>query len=250
MKLVDLTQPWGIETPPWPGGKCPTIRYVNRISTDGYSQQELTYTTHIGTHLDGPLHFDPAGRDLASLPMEKLFGEGVVVDISEVGPYGIYGPKNFKGKVEIKKGDILIINTGFHKHWHAGKEPDEIAYFAKHPGPHTEFRDWCVNMQFKMLGVDCGSADHPMNTSLRTLHPLVAKEAQKKIGKSLEEVFPPEMDHMMHRLFKKPLELIHVENIGGQIDEILNKRVKIGVFPLKTIGGESSPCRVIAFLDE
>jgi kynurenine formamidase len=89
-----------------------------------------------------------------------------------------------------------------------------------------------------------------MNTSLRTLHPLVAKEAQKKIGKPLEEVFPPEMDHMMHKLFKKPLELIHVENIGGQIDQILNKRVKIGVFPLKIIGGESSPCRVVAFLDE
>jgi arylformamidase len=250
MKLLDLTQPWGIATPPWPGGKSPIIKYVNRISTDGYSQQELTYTTHIGTHLDGPLHFDPAGRDLASLPMEKLFGEGVVVDISEVGPYGIYKPEHFKDKVEIKKGDILIINTGFHKYWHTEKQPDEIAYFVKHPGPHAEFRDWCVKMKFKMLGVDCGSADHPMNTSLRTLHPLVAKEATKKLGKPLEEIFPAEMDHMMHKLFKKPDEIIHVENIGGDIDKVLNKRVQIGCFPLKVIGGESSPCRVVAFLNE
>ena len=113
---IDLTQPWGIQTPPWPGGKSPVIKYVNRISSDGYSQQEVTYTTHIGTHLDGPLHFDPAGRDLASLPMSKLFGEGVVVDISDVGPYGIYRPSDFIDKVEIREGDILLINTGFHKH--------------------------------------------------------------------------------------------------------------------------------------
>jgi len=250
LKLVDLTQPWGVQTPPWPGGKSPIIRYVNRISSDGYAQQEITYTTHIGTHLDGPLHFDSKGRDLASIPMDKLFGEGVIVDVSDVGAYGMYTPKDFTDKVEIRKGDILIINTGSHNHWHTGKDPDEVAYFVKHPGPHKEFRDWCIKMEFKWLGVDCGSADHPMNTYLRQLHPLLAKEAEKKLGKPLEEIFPPEMDHMMHHLFKKPYEIIHVENIGGDIDMILNRRALIGCFPLKIIGGESSPCRVVAFLEE
>ena len=249
MKAIDLTQPWGIQTAPWPGGVSPQIKYVNRISSDGYSQQEITYTTHTGTHLDGPLHFDPAGRDLASLPMSKLFGEGVVVDISEVGPYAIYKPSDFIDKVEIRKGDILLVNTGFHKHWHTGPDPDEVAYFAKHPGPHFEFRDWCIEMEFKWLGFDCGSADHPMNTYLRDLLPLVAKEATKKLGKPLKEIFPPEMDHMMHTLFRKPYEMIHVENLGGEIDSILNQRVLVGCFPLKTIGGESSPCRVVAFKD-
>jgi arylformamidase len=247
MKPIDLTQPWGIETPPWPGGKSAIIKYAHRISFDGYSEQELTYPTHIGTHLDGPLHFDSAGRDLASIGMDKLFGEGVIVDISEVGPYGIYKPEDFTNKVEIKKGDILIINTGFHKYWHTGETPDEVAYFAKHPGPHFEFRDWCMKMNFKWLGVDCGSADHPMNTSIRQILPLVAKEATKKLGKPLEDIFPAEMDHMMHKLFKQPYEMIHVENMGGEIDSILNSRILIGCFPLKTIGGESSPCRVVAF---
>lgn len=251
MEVIDLTQPWGMNTPPWPGGKAPTIRYVNMISTDGYSQQEITFTTHIGTHLDGPLHFDPKGRDLASLPMDKLVGEGVVVDVSEVGPYGIYTPKHVTSKVDVKKGDILIIHTGFHKYYPNAEEPDEIAYFYKHPGPHREFRDWVAEMKFKWIGVDCGSADHPMNTGLQKLNPLVAKEAEKKLGKPLSEIFPPEMDHMMHNtLFKQPHEIIHVENIGGDIDKVLNKRMIIGCFPLKTIGGESTPCRVVAFLFE
>jgi arylformamidase len=249
-KLVDLTQQWGVQTPPWPGGKSPVIRYVNNISSDGYSQQEFTFTTHIGTHLDGPLHFDSQGRDLASIGFDKLFGEGVVIDISEVGPYGIYSPEDFKDKADIKKGDILIINTGFHKYWHTEKNADELAYFAKHPGPHKAFRDWCKKMKFKWLGVDCGSADHPMNTYIRQLHPLLAKEAEKKLGKPLEQIFPPEMDHMMHQLFKKPYEMIHVENVGGEIDTILNQRVLIGCFPLRVIGGESSPCRLVAFLSD
>ncbi|MEM2878161.1 MAG: cyclase family protein [Candidatus Hadarchaeales archaeon] len=251
IRAVDLTQPLGIFTPPWPGGVSPTIRYVNRISTDGYGQQEIKFTTHISTHLDGPLHFDPKGRDLSSLPIDKLFGEGAIVDVSEVGAYGIYSPKNFEGKVEIKREDILIIHTGFHKYFPGDRDPDEIAYFYKHPGPHREFRDWCAKMNFKWIGVDCGSADHPMNTCLRKMNPLVAREAEEKLGRPLDEIFTADMDHMMHAtLFPKPHEIIHVENVGGDIDQVLNRRAYIGCFPLKIVGGESCPCRVVAFIEE
>ena len=36
MKAIDLTQPWGIQTAPWPGGVSPQIKYVNRISYETY----------------------------------------------------------------------------------------------------------------------------------------------------------------------------------------------------------------------
>ena len=61
IRAVDLTQPMGILTPPFPGGRPMRIVYTNRISGDGYGQQEYTFTTHTGTHLDGPMHFDPKG---------------------------------------------------------------------------------------------------------------------------------------------------------------------------------------------
>lgn len=252
LKAVDLTQPMGIMTPPPPGGKSMRIRYLNRISSDGYGQQEYAFTTHFGTHLDGPLHFDPKGRDIASLPMEKLFGEGVIVDVSEVGEYGIYTPKHVTDKVEVREGDILIIHTGFHKFYVGDREPDEVTYFFKHPGPHREFRDWCVDMKFKWLGVDASSQDHPMNSMrLRQSRPDLAREAEKRLGKPIPEIFPEDMEYMMHSsLFKKPYELIHVENLGGDIDKVLNRRALIGCFPLKVINGESSPCRVVAFIEE
>ena len=32
MRLVDLTQPWGYDTPPFPGQSGPTIRWIKRLS--------------------------------------------------------------------------------------------------------------------------------------------------------------------------------------------------------------------------
>jgi len=184
--------------------------------------------------------------------MGKLFGEGAIADISDVGEYGIYTPKNVTDKIEVKKRDILIIHTGFHKYYIGDRDPDEVAYFYKHPGPSWEFRNWCAEMKFKWLGVDAGSQDHPMNIAdLRKLRPQFVKEFEEKHGKKREEIFPDDIEHLMHwSLFAKPHQIIHVENVGGDIDMVLNRRALIGCFPLRVVDGESSPCRVVAFIEE
>jgi arylformamidase len=38
---------------------------------------------HVGTHVDAPLHFERAGRDVASLPLEQLCGPATVVHVRE-----------------------------------------------------------------------------------------------------------------------------------------------------------------------
>ncbi|CEP69176.1 Putative cyclase [Moorella glycerini] len=249
-RFVDLTQPWSIKTPPFPTYPAPIVQYIKRLSTNRVVAQRVETTMHVGTHLDGPLHFVDSGRDIASIPLERLIGPGVVVDISdEVGPYEIYRPENITKKVEVKKGDVLIIHTGFHHYSCESKDFDEDAYFCKHPGPTREFAEWALAMELRWIGVDCGSADHPMNTVVRSLRPDHAARVEKVIGRPLDDAFPPEDYQVMHfHLF--PHELIHVENIGGDIDELLNQRINlIGVFPWKFVGGEASICRVVAFLD-
>jgi hypothetical protein len=57
-----------------------------------------------------------------------------------------------------------------------------------------------------------------------------------------EDLFP------MHYL-AFPGGCIHAENVGGEIDRVLNTRCVIGAFPWKFEGGEACPCRIIAFLD-
>ena len=42
-----------------------------------------------------------------------------------------------------------------------------------------EFAKWCAEMQIKWLGVDCGSADHPMNTKIRDWMPVQAGQADR-----------------------------------------------------------------------
>jgi kynurenine formamidase len=124
---------------------------------------------------------------------------------------------------------------------------------VKHPGPTKEFSHWCRQMKIKWIGVDCGSADHPMNTKIREWAPVQAKEAdlymQQKYGKTLDEIFPTADYQLMHiDLF--PQDIIHAENLGGDIAEILNRRLVIGCFPWRFVGGESSICRIVAFDEE
>jgi kynurenine formamidase len=254
IKMYDLTQPLSHLTPPWPTYEPLQIKFFKRLSSNGANGQLITTSNHVGTHLDGSLHFCTHGRDIASVPLEELVGPAAVADLSDMAEdYGIYTSKDITDRVEVKKGDILIINTGYHKYAWDQKEADEVRYMVKHPGPMMEFAQWCREMEIKWIGVDCGSADHPMNTKIREWCPVQAREAddflKDKYGKGLDDLFPPSHYQLMHvQLF--PYDIIHAENLGGDIDKLLNRRTIVGCFPWRFVGGESSICRIVAFDEE
>jgi kynurenine formamidase len=167
--------------------------------------------------------------------------------------YDIYTSKMVEERVEVREGDILLIHTGYHRYGWDQPIADEIRYMVKHPGPDREFAEWCKEKKLKWLGVDCGSADHPMNTIIRTWMPRQAKEAQAhfqaKYKKSIEEVFTDDKYQLMHiEMF--PEGIIHAECLGGDIDLLLNERVEIGCFPWRFVDGESSIARIVAFVDD
>jgi kynurenine formamidase len=156
-------------------------------------------------------------------------------------------------RADIRKGDILIINTGYHKYAWDQKASDVIRYFVRHPGPGPGFHKWAIDMKLKWIGVDCGSADHPMNTIIRKWHPDRFIEAERKIskqfgGKSWDKIFPQDEYYQVMHLKLFPKEIVHAENLGGDIDKLKNKRAWIGCFPLRGIELESSMCRIVAFL--
>lgn len=249
MRLVDLSQPWGYDTPPFPGQAGPGIQWIKRLSTDRVNIQHIETTLHVGTHLDAPLHFVSAGKDIEAIRLDQLYGSAVVADISSlVSDYSIYTPELVQSVVDVKPGDMLFIHTGYQRYFTYGDTPDEERYFCKHPGPDRSFAEWCLDMKFRLLGVDASSMDHPMNTVIRRLRPDLALEAQKYLGKQLDDIFPAADFQCMHTLLF-PHDLVHVENIGGDIIKVLNQRVTIGVFPWRFRGGEAAMCRVVAFLD-
>jgi kynurenine formamidase len=254
IKMYDLTIPIGICTPAWPTYEPLQMKFFKRLTPNGANGQLMTHSNHVGTHLDGPLHFDTAGRDVASLELTKLCAPGVVVDLSDQAEdFGIYTPEDIERRVTVKEGDVLIINTGYHIYGWDSPTADERRYMLRHPGPSLDFIQWVRDKKIRWIGVDCGSADHPMNTKIRDWEPMEAtacdKLFQKKYGKTLNEVYPwPEHYQAMHiELFCKPYEAIHAECLGGDIEKLSNKRCVIGIFPWKLVEGESCISRVVAF---
>lgn len=254
MKIIDLTIPLGVGTPPWPTYEPLQVKYFKRLAPNGANGQLVTHSNHLGTHLDGEIHFYTPGRDIASLPMDYLVHEGAIVDLSDVcGDYDVYTSKMIEDRVEVKEGDILVIHTGYHHFGWDQPTADEIRYMVKHPGPDREFADWCKRKNLRWLAVDCGSADHPMNTIIRDWQPRQTRQAEKvfrkKHGKTVAEFFDDSKYQLMHiEMF--PHGIVHAECIGGDIDLLLNRRVTIGFFPWRFVDGESSIGRCVAFVED
>jgi arylformamidase len=258
VELYDLTQRLSIHTPPWPSYMPLGIQYFKRIAGahmgQGANGQIITTSNHVGTHMDGEIHFHASGRSIGNVPMKEWVGPGVVVDISDqVGDYDLYTPEMLMKKAEIKKGDILIINTGYNRYAWDQKQSDEVRYFVKHPGPGPGFHKWAIDMKIKWIGVDCGSADHPMNTIIRQWHPARFQEAEEKLiakykVKSWDAYFPQDEYYQVMHIKLFPKKIVHAENLGGDINKLSNKRAWIGCFPLKGIELESAMCRIVALL--
>jgi kynurenine formamidase len=254
MKIIDLTIPFGIATPPWPTYEPLQLKYFKRLAPNGANGQLLTHSNHVGTHLDGECHFYTPGKDIASLDFDFLVHDAAIVDLSDgVEDYSIYTSKMVEERVEVKEGDILIINTGYHKYGWDQPTADEVRYMVKHPGPDREFAEWAKKKKLRWIGVDCGSADHPFNTKIRDWMPREAVQCdayfKQKYGKGLDEVFPDDKYQLMHlEMFNKGI--IHAECMGGDIDLLSNQRVTVGCFPWRFVDGESSISRIVAMVDD
>jgi arylformamidase len=227
MKLLDLTIPLGIATPPWPTYEPLQVKYFKRLAPNGANGQVVTHSNHLGTHLDGEIHFHTPGKDMASLEMDFLFHDAAVVDLSDVcGDYDVYTSKMVEERVEVRPGDILIIHTGYHHFGWDMPTANEIRYMVMHPGPDREFADWAKAKKLRWIGLDCGSADHPMNTIIR------------------------DSKYQLMHLEMFPYGIIHAECIGGNLDLILNRRIPVGFFPWRFVDGEASIGRCVAMVED
>lgn len=262
MEIVDLSHNWGLHTPGWVGYAGSKIYYTQTLQTNRIVSQRIETSLHTGTHLDGPMHGTDGGADIASLPLTKLIHEGVIVDVSDVcSDWDIIKPEHITDKVEVKRGDIIIIHTGFHRYYTGQPQQDLVRYFCMHPGGGLELAHWMLEMEIAWWGIDAGSGDHPMNTTIRTMRPDLTKRFEQHVGMSVEEYFP-EYEYTHHLSGRRVTEnlfpmhylafpggCIHAENVGGDIEKVLNQRCIIGAFPWKFEGGEACPCRILAMFD-
>jgi arylformamidase len=246
-KLYDITQEWGAGVPPWPYFPDPVVSSFHRFPKDTLHSLRVDTAMHVGTHIDAPLHFNPEGWDVSEIPMDVLFGEGIAVDLEGlVGDFDIITPKMVEDRAEVRDGDILILHTGYHKYNWASKTKNEERYFARQPAPHVEFAKWAIKKKLRWIGEDAPALDHPLNTAIRKMRPDLIKIFEDKMKKSIDELLPMNQFLQVHIMTAKQ-NLCLVENIAGEIDQILGRRMKFGAFPWRFVRGEACICRVVAF---
>jgi len=248
--IIDLTHKFSIHTPGWVGYPSPKLSYFQRHATHGIVSQMLDTPLHAGTHFDAEMHIVSGGKDLASIPIDRLCRPGVIVDISDdMEDWGVIKPSHITSRADVREGDILIYHTGYHKYFNGESEEDEERYFLRHPGGDREFAEWVADMKFAWTGFDTASGDHPMNTSIRYKREDARAQYEELTGESVETRWPRKDLFVMHQVpFRQGVT--HVENVGGDIDKALGQRCLIGAFPIPIEGGEASPCRVVAFLND
>jgi arylformamidase len=265
--LYDLTQDCSIFTPPWPGEKSLEVHFFKRVTGaygggQGANGQILNWSNTVGTHLVGERAFHSAGRAIADIPLEELCGPGVVVDISDsVSDYGLYTPEMITDRVDVQDGDILVINTGYHRYsWdqpdvindtaQGGVESKEFGFLVRHPGPSPDFYQWALDKKLKIIGVDCGSAEHPMNTPIRRMHAREFEKAEEKLvkdhGKTWDEMFPQDEYYTMTHITTPKAHLLFAESIVGEIDKLKNTRAWFMFMPIPFMEVETAWARVCA----
>ncbi len=220
---------------------------------------------HVGTHFDGAMHAtDNRNGDMAHLPLDYLCNRGVVVDISKhMKDWAVITPEIIESaNADIREGDILILHTGWHRHYEGRPQQDLVKYFCYHPGPSLETLKWMLQEEDQMVGhghrllrprhehLDPRHAARPRPRSSpsstarrRASSSATFTYTHKKSGRQVtNDVFP-----FHNWAFQEGL--LHAENLGGDIELMLGKRAIIGAFPWRYEGLEGCPCRIVAFLD-
>ncbi len=266
-KWYDLNQPLSIFTPPWPGEMPLQVHFFKRVTGSfhggqGANGQLIEWSNNTGTHLVGPTAFHSGMRNISDIPLDDITGEGVVADISDqVSDYSLYTPEMIEKKVKVKEGDILIINTGYHRYTYdqpdcenaacqGGIENKEFSYLVRHPGPAPGFFEWALDKKLKMIAVDCACAEHPMNTNIRYMHDREFQKAEAKLkkthGKTWDEMFPQDEYYKLTHDTMPKAGLLLAESLGGQLNKLNNQRAWIIVGAIPFCEVESAWSRVAA----
>lgn len=234
---IDLTYDFSAETIYWPNSNPFKLDTVSAGITDKgyyYSAFEFCTAEHGGTHLDAPLHFAREGHATNEIPLSRLIGPAVKIDVSDkvmrnrdyqIAVKDLIDWESRHGK--IPEGSILLLQTGFGRYW-----PDELKYLGTlkkgeagvaglhFPGLHPDAARWLVkNRKIKAIGIDTASIDFGQSKTFDSHVSLMRQNI-------------PAFENVAH------------------LDQVPVKGAHIIALPMKIKGGSGGPLRIVAFIPE
>lgn len=147
MKYVDLSVPINENTPIYPGDPKTSIKPAGVLDKDGYCDHYLSMGTHVGTHVDAPMHMIAGGKSLDQVPVDQFIGRGVYVDVTD-------GNFDAVKNADIQEGDIVLLRTGMSAKY------QEPVYLEDYPAMSEEIANYLVQKKVKTVGVDTCSVDN------------------------------------------------------------------------------------------
>jgi len=246
LQLLDLTHPWGHGVPSYPGYDDVKMHRGVKHAQHGVLAWRITTTMHTGTHMNAPLNMVQRGADLASIPVDRFFGNGVILDIPK-GPYEVVTAADLeKATPAVQENDIVVIVTGWHH-----KYSDSLEYFGQSPGLSKDAAEWLVKKKVKMVAVDTQQIDHPLATSLG---PHRGGPTMKRLAAEYQAAtgLDPKKEHGEWYVAHKTLAaagIPTIEQVGGDVDLLKGKRATLCAAPWKFAHGEACPVRFVAMID-
>jgi kynurenine formamidase len=246
LQFYDLSHPWGHNAPLWPYFPDVKIERFHYMAKSGVLSQQITTFMHCTTHTDAPAHVVEGARFIDEVPLSSYFGTGVVVSIPKE-KWEVITPDDLENaRPEIQPGDIVIVNTGWHKYY-----GDNRKYFVESPGTYKEAGIWLKERGVKGFGIDCQALDHPLGTAIGAqpngpLIPGVLEAYKEHTGRDARDDFP-EWEPCHQQLLGNGI--VGFENVGGQIDDVTGKRVTFAAFPWRWTQGDGCIVRLVAILD-
>lgn len=192
---------------------APRIRRVKSLPGDVANITKLEMVCHFGTHLDAPCHFIADGPAMDEIPLERLYGPGVVWAL-DLGSRPVIERADLESaRPRVTPGDIVLLDTGTWLKMGTREYED-------HASLSPEAAQWLVDQRVKMIGVDFSTPD------------LTAHRR------------PEDFDFPVHHILLSNGVLIaeHVTNLR----ELRNRRVDIMFMPLNIAGADGAPGRMLA----
>jgi kynurenine formamidase len=232
-RLVDLTHPFDETTIYWPTARHFQLEVVAHGETPGgwwYAANNFCAAEHGGTHMDAPIHFAEGHWTADEIPLERLIGPAVVVDLRA----RVAGDRDALLRVQDLEADeaangripdaaIVLVRTGWSRYW-----PDPGSYLGTtvagdtahlhFPGVSGDAATWLVTRRrIRAVGIDTASIDR---------------------GQS--------HDFLAHRAFGAANVPIF-ENLAA-LDGMPARGATFVGLPMKIRGGSGGPLRAIAAL--
>jgi arylformamidase len=189
----------------------------------GYWQSTwLSMSAHTATHIDAPLHVCENGARIGDVPLDRLVGDAVVLDLSGKGEEdATIGREDLSVFADdVSEGDVVLIRTDWgRKRWNAA----DLSFWLKSPVLTVDGAECLVEMKPSAVGFDCFQEYGARNVD-----------------------FVPD-DFAVHKVLLGAGVLIY-EGLTD-LHRLTRKRVKIVAAPLRLRCAEAAPARIFAIED-